>query len=215
MALDTINAISALAILGPRRIDNRQKVLGTVGATLLPGIAGLAVPLIIAMRATGQSGGPSTGGGSVTGGASATGMVAVPDLGGSDQALAITSLNQLQLKPQVNTATSTDAQKKKVVSQDPPPGRLVRAGTTVTIVAGSGVPQPTQSVVPDLIGERVDDAEAALSSVQLELGDVTIAVSTDDEKGMVVSQDPEAGQVVAIGSEVSAVVGNGPAEKCE
>jgi len=101
MALDAINAIGALAILGPRPIDNRQKVLGTVGAALLPGIVGLAVPLIIAQRTTGQSG-PGTG------------LVAVPDLVGSDQAAAITSLNQLQLKAKVNTATSTDAQKNKL-----------------------------------------------------------------------------------------------------
>src|ERR1700730_5142472 len=198
MALDAINAIGALAILGPRPIDNRQKVLGTVGAALLPGIVGLAVPLIIAQRTTGQSG-PGTG------------LVAVPDLVGSDQAAAITSLNQLQLKAKVNTATSTDAQKNKDVTQDPLTGTLVSLGATVTIVVGTGVAQPTQSLVPDLTGESIDDVEATLSPLQLKLGDVTNAVSTADEKDTVVSQDPAAGKVVAIGSPVSVVVGSGPA----
>jgi hypothetical protein len=56
MALDAINAIGALVILGRRNIDTQQRVFGTVGAALLPGIVGLAVPLIIAQRTTTQPG---------------------------------------------------------------------------------------------------------------------------------------------------------------
>src|SRR5258708_6433875 len=139
MPLDGTNTICALAILGPRQIDKKQKVLGIVAAGLVPGIVGLAVPLIIAQRSKGQRG-PGTG-----------------------------------------------------------------------VVVGTGVAQPTQSVVPDLTGESIDDAAATLKKVQLTLGDVTNALSTDDEKDKVVTQDPEAEKVVAIGSPVSVVVGSGPA----
>jgi PASTA domain len=207
MPLNATNAIGALAILGPKPIDNRQKVLGTVGAALLPGIVGLAVPLIIAQRAKGQSG-PGTGKGQSGPG---TESVAVPDLVKESQADAITSLNQLQLKANVKTATSTDAQKNDVVAQNPSTGTLVSPGETVTIVVGTGLAQPTQSVVPDLTGKNIDDAKTTLSSRKLELGDVANAVSSDAEKDKVVSQDPPAGKVVAIGSPVSVVVGSGPA----
>jgi hypothetical protein len=202
MALDAINAIGALVILGRKPIPREQRVFGTVGAALLPGIVGLAVPLIIAQRTTGQV---------VPGPGPGSGSVAVPDLVGRDQAAAVTSLNQLQLKATVSTATSTDAQKNDVVAQDPLAGTLVSPGATVSIVVGTGLAQANQSVVPDVTGKSADEAKKALSGFQLQLGAVTIAVSSAAQKDKIVSQDPEAGKVVAIGSAVSVVVGDGSA----
>jgi beta-lactam-binding protein with PASTA domain len=198
MALDAINAIGALVILRRRKIDTQQRVFGTVGAALLPGIVGLAVPLIIAQQTKGQQ-------------SPAKNLVAVPDLANSDQAAAVASLNQLQLKMQVITVTSADAQKGKVIAQDSPKGTLLSPGATVTITVGAGVARPTQSVVPDLTGESIEDAEKTLESVQLELGNQTNAVSLDSKKDEVVSQDPLAGTLVDLGSEVSVVVGSGQA----
>jgi len=138
--------------------------------------------------------------------------VAVPNLVNSDQAAAIKSLNQLQLTATVNTAISTDALKNKVVAQDPSTGTLVSPSATVTIWVGTGVAQPSESLVPNLTGKNIVDAEATLSPLKLKLGDVKNVVSTDDQKDEVVNQDPAAGEVVAIGSPVSVVVGSGPAE---
>jgi eukaryotic-like serine/threonine-protein kinase len=195
MALDTLNAIGAFAILNPRPIDAGQKVVGIAGAALLPGIVGLAVPLIIAQRAG------STGIGQ--------GKVAVPDLRGNAQADATNKLQQLQLTAQVSNAASLDAEKGDVVAQSPAAGTLLNSGATVAIVIGSGVAQSGQSVVPDLSGASKDDAERQLKAVQLALGAVTTAVSPDAQKDKVVSQDPKAQTLMPTGSAVAIVIGSG------
>jgi eukaryotic-like serine/threonine-protein kinase len=196
MALDAVNAIGAFAILNPRPLDAQQKIVGVAGAALLPGIIGLAVPLIIASRAGGQT---STG----------QGQVVVPDLAGKTQADASSKLAQLELNPTISGAISLDEQKGLVVDQTPAAGTLVNPKSGVALVIGSGVAQSGQSVVPDLNGSTKDDAERQLKAVQLTLGAATTAVSPDGQKDKVVSQDPKAAALVATGSAVSIVIGTG------
>jgi beta-lactam-binding protein with PASTA domain len=80
-------------------------------------------------------------------------------------------------------------------------------GTTVSIVVSRG---PTASV-PDVTGQVKGQAEKALESAGLVLGNVAEAFSATVPAASVISQDPAAGASAEPNAEVSLVISRGPA----
>ena len=64
-------------------------------------------------------------------------------------------------------------------------------------------------VVPKVIGQMSDLAEASLLSQKLKLGSV-IEKESKNKPGLVISQDPPSGKEVAEGTEVQIVVAKAP-----
>ncbi|MBA9002219.1 Stk1 family PASTA domain-containing Ser/Thr kinase [Thermomonospora cellulosilytica] len=78
---------------------------------------------------------------------------------------------------------------------------------------GGGGNSPSASVqaveVPDVEGDRRDDAEKALTDAGLKVGEVTEEFSDEVPRGRVISTDPAAGEQVAKGESISLVVSKG------
>jgi serine/threonine-protein kinase len=73
-------------------------------------------------------------------------------------------------------------------------------------LAGEETPR---AVVPRLIGSTVPEAREKLSTVGLELGEVTERSSDDVPAGQIITQDPEPAAAIEEGSEVDVVVSSG------
>jgi eukaryotic-like serine/threonine-protein kinase len=92
-----------------------------------------------------------------------------------------------------------------VISQEPTGER--RVGATVTLVVSAG---PRQITVVDVTGGTLERAEAALTAVDLQLGEVSEEFSEDVAAGDVISSEPAAGEVVDETTAVDVVVSRGP-----
>ena len=68
--------------------------------------------------------------------------------------------------------------------------------------------------VPDVVGMEEAEAKEALTSAELELGEVTYeqVAATSEDMNKVLSQDPAAGTEVDAGTKVALVVAQGPEE---
>lgn len=94
-----------------------------------------------------------------------------------------------------------------VISQNPPAGAQVLAGTPVDAAISLG-PQPIP--VPNVVGLPQAAAEAAILGAGLAVGTVTEETSETVPAGSVASQDPAAGVEVLPGTPVNIVVSLGP-----
>jgi serine/threonine-protein kinase len=100
-----------------------------------------------------------------------------------------------------------------VVRQEPPPGRIIEEGATVTLLVSLG---PPFREVPELEGLSQEEAEAALVGAKLAVGEVSPANSETVEPGLVLewsSGDVERPEELRQGSAVDLVVSDGPAPR--
>jgi serine/threonine-protein kinase len=130
----------------------------------------------------------------------------VPDLAGRSYREAVDELEKRKLGHKRTDRYSDSVPKGHVISVKPRPGTVVRPNHTVTLVVSKGQAPVT---VPDVRGEHVDDARAALEDEGLTVV-VKNSASKDVEADHVISQDPPAGTGVAEGHSVTLVVSTGP-----
>jgi beta-lactam-binding protein with PASTA domain/predicted Ser/Thr protein kinase len=136
---------------------------------------------------------------------SGSGPVQIPDVVGMDRYEATGVLEALGLKVlSQEEPTADEAQRDKVLSQDPVSGTIVQAGYTITIVVATG----DLVLVPVLVGMSQSTAETVI----LGLGLIPQVVPVDSTQpgGTVLTQDPEAGTEVQMGSTVKIEVSNAP-----
>ena len=136
---------------------------------------------------------------------SSEGEVPVPDVTGKQLALARQILEDGKLR--VNVAETYDANVPagQVVSQDPDPGRSVKADRLVTIYVSKG----GESIdMPDLVGLTKSAAIERLQKLGLNLGSVYEKDSAD-EPGIVVSHDPAVGTKIVRGQNIDLIVSRG------
>ena len=134
-------------------------------------------------------------------------QVIVPDVAGQTDAAARTAITAANLTP----GTTTDENQiagtdDRVIRTDPPAGSQVDDGTTVNIVLRN-----LQAIVPDLTGDTVTEAMAALTAVGLVLDtvfgtDVNTLVQGNDDR--VHSQSVAAGSQVDDGTVVRVTLWN-------
>ncbi len=132
----------------------------------------------------------------------------VPDVVDRERDAAERILTDAGLKTSVTEQFSTDAQKNRVVSQDPAGEAYSRPGTTVLLVIGKGVEKVK---VPDVEGKTEDEAVDAISAAGLK-ADVQEQSSDTVPAGEVISQNPAGDTEVAKGSTVTIRVSSGPSE---
>ncbi len=136
-------------------------------------------------------------------------VVSVPDLEGRPQPGAEAELRAQDLVPLVTTSFSLTGARGTVISQKPPAGSRVRAGTKVTMVVSRGV---NRVAMPDAVGKPLAEVSAPLRDAGVHLK-VTHAPSETVAKGLVISQDPGPNVLVTGEDTATLVVSDGPAQR--
>ncbi len=98
----------------------------------------------------------------------------------------------------------------RVTEQEPGPGQMVQAGTTVSFTVNLG--KETVSVV-DVTGTRVDRAQSLLADAGLTLGEVTEYFHETEPAGIVFDQQPRPGTQMEKGAAIDVSVSKGPEEE--
>jgi eukaryotic-like serine/threonine-protein kinase len=132
-------------------------------------------------------------------------QVAVPNVVGQTQADARATLTADGFEVEVTPAES-DEPEGQVTNQDPPAGREVDEGTTVTLTVSAG-PETVQ--VPNVVGRPQAEAEQALR----DQGFVPVIERIEAEdvpEGTVAEQDPAANAAVAPNASITIRVSSGP-----
>jgi len=130
------------------------------------------------------------------------GTEAVPDVEGQRVAEARSALEQAGFETRTRREFSDDVASGRVISTTPPGGTQAERGTRVTLVVSRG---PEQVQVPDVTGQSLDAARAALERIGLETT-VQRQESADADPGTVLRQDPAAGAEVDAGTTVTLTV---------
>ena len=97
--------------------------------------------------------------------------VAVPDVKGLPEQLAVTNIRNAGLKELVQREPNADVKIGLVSEQDPQPGDRTEKGNFVTIVVSTG---PPKTRVPDVVGQSRDQAVSDLVSAGLKANVVSI-----------------------------------------
>ena len=118
---------------------------------------------------------------------------------------AVKKIRAKGLRVQVVRQYNAKVDETYVFKQDPQPGERIAKGNYVTIFSSLG---PPKTEVPDVRGEKVDQALADLQNANLK--GHAINVDSDQPQGEVVSQRPSGGASVVQGSTVTLRVSNGP-----
>jgi serine/threonine-protein kinase len=134
-----------------------------------------------------------------------TKTVAVPDVRGSREILAVRRLRAAGLEPSVHRQTDAETAEGFVISQDPPPGDRAPRGKVVQVVSSLGPPLAT---VPDVRGRTETDAIQIL--VDRGLRPSVFDVPSSKPEDTVVAQDPAPGRTVPAKSHVRINVSKGP-----
>jgi serine/threonine-protein kinase len=137
---------------------------------------------------------------------SANKPVAVPNVEGIKEVLAVEKVRNAGLVPDVKRESSEDFEKGVVAEQSPVAGTKVTKDQVVTLTVSSGPPTVD---VPLVVGKSRDDAVATLTNAGLE--PKVFEVASNRPVGTVTGQDPAGGQTVNKGSAVRINVSSGPA----
>ncbi|WP_455381119.1 PASTA domain-containing protein [Salinispira pacifica] len=138
----------------------------------------------------------------------------VPDIRKLALPEAIIQLQDKQLNARVQLRTFADPQLKgKVISQDPSPGTLVRAGREVRLTVSSGA---VVDKVENFVGQQLSEVRLHLQTLfstaaqpLLSIGDVSYVFDQADP-GTILHQDPKADTPLSQPTTLNLVVSRGP-----
>ena len=134
------------------------------------------------------------------------GSTLVPAVVGQPLSQAEDALRNASLRSDTTEEFSETKARGIVLRIEPAPGSELGKQSTVRLVVSKG---KERYAVPDLVGDRLDGAGAALSPLTLRLGDTKREWSETVPEGVVISQDPAAGDSVRRNTAVSVVVSKG------
>ncbi len=130
--------------------------------------------------------------------------VSVPDVRGKDEIDAVEQLASKNLRSNSHEVPSQKPQ-GTVVAQDPAPGKVVAAGTSVRINVSQG---PEQVGVPNVVGQTAADAQQTLQGSGFAVA--VSSIDSNEQKGVVVQQNPQGNSVTTKGAKVTIYVSKGP-----
>jgi eukaryotic-like serine/threonine-protein kinase len=137
---------------------------------------------------------------------SGPGNATVPGVAGRKQAVAEDMMKEAGFETDARREPSDSVDEGRVISTQPGENTQLEKGRTVVLVVSSG---PEQVSVPDVVGDREDDARSTLEGAGLR-ADVTEEESETDEPGTVLRQDPGSGAKLDKGGTVKLVVAKAP-----
>jgi len=129
--------------------------------------------------------------------------VQVPEVSGLTATEASAILQAANLGIRVVEEFSTEVPRDQVIRQEPPAGRTLPEGSTVTIVVSKG---PQQFPMPDVVGLSRAQAKTQLEGLGLVVDEQILPGSSGDQ---VVGQLPDAGTTVEAGQVVKIFIGGG------
>lgn len=133
----------------------------------------------------------------------------MPDVVNMSLEAAKSQLEGMGLKVKVENVEDDSVEENHVIKTSPVSGEKVKLGTTVTLTVSKGRGKTT---VPYLVNKSYDDAAAALSNVNLQVGSVSYENSDSVEVGYVIRQGLDANSQVDKGTYVDLVISTGPKE---
>ncbi len=95
----------------------------------------------------------------------------------------------------------------EIIEQKPPPGTKAKQGTAVRVVVSSG---RANYIVPDVVGERRENAENKIRGAGLEVGAITYLESETVPRDCVISQNPEPNKGLEKPEPVHLLLSKGP-----
>ncbi|HWJ44328.1 MAG: Stk1 family PASTA domain-containing Ser/Thr kinase [Thermoleophilia bacterium] len=132
--------------------------------------------------------------------------VAVPDVTGIQERLAVSQIRSAGLKELVERKANDDGVKAGVVfDQDPEPGERIERGNFVTITVSTG---PSKVRVPDVLGETRDQAVSELTQAGLKPN--VVPINSLKSVNTVLATAPKPGTEVIVGTAVRVNVSSGP-----
>ena len=135
-------------------------------------------------------------------------MVEIPDVVGKSAEEAATLIKAAGFELDEDEEYSEEVEMDFVISQSPNGATQAAKGSTVTIVISKGK-EVKVAVVPDLKKMTVTEAEEALSSVKLKLGNVSQEYSDTVKEGKVISQSIASGTEVKEETAVDITISKG------
>ncbi len=136
--------------------------------------------------------------------------VPLPDVHGLHATEASDRLHGAGFIPEIHNTASPTVAAGVVIGTEPPAGTVDRQGSTVTVLVSSG---PALITVPDVTGESLSSAQAAIANAGLANGTVTRQPSSSQSPGAVLSQEPKAGSEVRSNTKINLVVAEAPKAK--
>lgn len=135
--------------------------------------------------------------------------IEVPNVVGSDQASAKSTLEKAGFTVNVATGEYSDKYPEgQVMSQNPNGGKLAK-GETVTITVSKGEDPASKAInIPSVVGMASADAQSAIANLDLRYN--VIEAPSDQPKGTVIKQSPTSGQAKK-GDTITITVSSGPA----
>jgi len=131
-------------------------------------------------------------------------VVTVPDVVGVAEPDAEKTMRDAGLIPNVVKRVGSDEQPAGMVfQQNPQAGARTKQGHKVSLWVSLG---PSIYIVPNLVGEHVDQVPEQLAEARLKLGNIIKIYSTAVDPGKVVNQEPKAGREYTSAISVSVVV---------
>ncbi len=131
--------------------------------------------------------------------------VAVPDVEGLQQSLAVAQLVEDGLVPAITRVSHDTVEEGVVIEQDPKAGERIDRGNAVTLIVSEG---KKKTPVPEVRGQGRDDAVQAIADAGLKAR--VVEVNSDKLEGTVTAQEPSAGETVEEGTVVRINVSKGP-----
>ena len=136
---------------------------------------------------------------------SQTKPVAVPDVKGLTEPLAVQQIRDAGLKELVVRKPDSEAKLGMVFAQDPQPGEKIERGNFVTITVSEGKPK---THVPDVVGKSRDEAVAEIVGAKLKAN--VVAVNSLKPVNEVLAQAPKPGTELIENATVRINVSKGP-----
>jgi len=134
------------------------------------------------------------------------GKTAVPKVVGSTSAVARQALARSHLSSVVVRSFDETVKAGLVLAGDPPAGREIRRGSTVTLTVSKG---RERYDVPELVGRSQAEAEQRVTDARLTVGKVSKAFSETVPQGQVISTSPAAKTSVKRATPVALVISRG------
>ena len=132
--------------------------------------------------------------------------VAVPDVTGSVERLAVQQIRDAGLKELVERTPNDEGVEAGIVfEQDPQPGDRIERGNFVTIVVSTG---PSKVRIPSVVGQSRDQAVSQLTAAGLKPN--VVRVNSLEPVDTVLATDPKGGTEVIVGTSVRVNVSQGP-----
>ncbi|MGH3072440.1 MAG: Stk1 family PASTA domain-containing Ser/Thr kinase [Gaiellaceae bacterium] len=136
---------------------------------------------------------------------SAAKPVAVPDVVGIQERLAVREIESAELEARIERTDNIDVPIGEVFEQDPQPGDRIERGNIVTITVSTG---PKKVLVPDVVGSSRDDAVAELTNAGLKPNPV--GINSLEPVDTVLATGPKAGTEVLEGTTIRVNYSKGP-----